>query len=100
MPDMAGRFHATLARAIVEVCGRLSRETGLDRIALSGGVFQNELLTTLVLEGLETAGLRSYLHRRVPCNDGGVSLGQAVSAAERHGRSRDGLEFVYDGACS
>ncbi|OFW55526.1 MAG: carbamoyltransferase HypF [Candidatus Solincola sediminis] len=83
MAEIAGRFHTTLTAAIVETCSRLSEETGLERIALSGGVFQNELLTSMVLEGLSSAGLECYLHHRVPCNDGGISLGQAVVAAER-----------------
>jgi hydrogenase maturation protein HypF len=82
-PEMAGAFHTALAGAIVETCRGLSAETGIDRVALSGGVFQNELLTKLVVEGLEEEGMAPYLHRRVPCNDGGISLGQAVSAARR-----------------
>jgi hydrogenase maturation protein HypF len=50
---------------------------------LSGGVFQNELLTTRVLEGLRAADLAPLIHRRVPTNDGGISLGQAVIAVSR-----------------
>ncbi len=80
-PEAAGRFHATMARALVDTADALSRETGLKRVALSGGVFQNEALTTLAVEGLNAAGLTPYVHGRVPCNDGGVSLGQAVIAA-------------------
>jgi hydrogenase maturation protein HypF len=82
-PQMATAFHAALAGAVVETCGKLSRETGIDRVALSGGVFQNELLTMAVVAGLRKQGLAPYLHRRVPCNDGGISLGQAVVAARR-----------------
>jgi hydrogenase maturation protein HypF len=81
--EMAGKFHAALAGAIIETSRRLSEETGIERVALSGGVFQNEMLVTMVVEGLEKAGLAPYLHRRVPCNDGGISLGQAVIAARR-----------------
>lgn len=87
---MAAAFHAALARAIIETCSELSRETGIERVALSGGVFQNELLTAMVVKGLAGEGLLPYLHRRVPCNDGGVSLGQAVVAARRFAGS--GLE--------
>ncbi len=79
--DIAGRFHATLASVIVETCARLRRSTGLDRVALSGGVFANLRLTGAVVEGLERGGLRPYVHRRVPCNDGGISLGQALVAS-------------------
>jgi hydrogenase maturation protein HypF len=85
-PEMAGAFHAALAGAILETCGNLSRETGIERVVLSGGVFQNELLTAWVVESLEREGMATYLHRRVPCNDGGISLGQAVAAARRSAR--------------
>ena len=49
-------------------------------MALSGGVFQNRLLLKLVYQALQIEGLRVLTHRLVPCNDGGVSLGQAVIA--------------------
>jgi hydrogenase maturation protein HypF len=81
---IAGRFHATMADIIVGTCAELSRATGVDTVALSGGVFQNLILTSGVVEGLRAEGLSPLLHRRVPCNDGGVSLGQAVAAAYMH----------------
>jgi hydrogenase maturation protein HypF len=81
--EMAGRFHLSLAKAIIETCGRISSETGLRSVALSGGVFQNQRLTLMVTEALEKMGFSCYVHRRVPCNDGGLSLGQAVAAARR-----------------
>jgi hydrogenase maturation protein HypF len=83
---VAGKFHATMALAIVETVEGLSRETGTRRVALSGGVFQNEMLANWVVEGLKAAGLTPYVHRRVPCNDGGISLGQAVIAANKYNR--------------
>ncbi|MBK5092628.1 MAG: carbamoyltransferase HypF [Actinobacteria bacterium] len=86
---IAGKFHETMARSVVETCKELSSETGIERVALSGGVFQNELLTLRVLEGLRAAGLAPLIHRRVPTNDGGVSLGQAIIAASRASRQRD-----------
>ena len=73
-----------MARIIVSTCAELSAATGVSRVALSGGVFQNVLLTTSVVEGLREQGLEALLHRRVPCNDGGISLGQAVIAASRY----------------
>ena len=52
-------------------------------MALSGGCFQNHLLTSTALEGLQAAGFEVLLHQRVPANDGGISLGQiAVAAAQ------------------
>jgi len=78
---IAGRFHATLAGATAMVCAELSRATGIDKVALSGGVFQNMNLLRRVVKGLRARKLEPVLHRRVPCNDGGVSLGQAMVAA-------------------
>jgi hydrogenase maturation protein HypF len=54
--------------------------TGLGTVALSGGCFQNRLLLELAVPRLEAAGFRVLLHRQVPCNDGGISLGQAALA--------------------
>ncbi len=78
---ISGIFHATLIRLFVDLCGVLSKENGLDRIVLSGGVFQNSILLNGMVKGLEGKGLRVYTHRQVPANDGGLSLGQAVIAA-------------------
>ena len=86
---IAGKFHETMARSVVETCKELSSETGIERVALSGGVFQNELLTLRVLDGLRAAGLAPLVHRRIPTNDGGISLGQAIIAASRMSQQRD-----------
>lgn len=83
---IAGKFHRTLAEIITRTCRRLSDETGINKVALSGGVFQNMLLTGMVVDMLEALGLEALLHRRVPCNDGGISLGQAVVAFGRFSR--------------
>jgi len=77
---MAYRFHVTVAEMMRVVCERIARETGLRTVALSGGCFQNRLLLALVVPRLRDAGFRVLLHRQVPCNDGGISLGQAVIA--------------------
>ncbi|MBN1161449.1 MAG: carbamoyltransferase HypF [Dehalococcoidales bacterium] len=77
---IAARFHNTAARMILETCQSISSKTGLKKVALSGGVFQNRLLLRKILPLLETAGFEVYTHRRVPCNDGGISLGQVVIA--------------------
>lgn len=79
-PAIAGRFHASLSAVTVEVCRRLGHEYGLNTVALSGGVFQNVLLTQRCVDGLTAAGFTVLTHRRVPPNDGGVSLGQAAVA--------------------
>jgi hydrogenase maturation protein HypF len=78
---LAAAFHRGLATATVEAATAIASARGLDTAALSGGVFQNARLTALVATGLEAAGLRVLVHRRVPPNDGGISLGQAAIAA-------------------
>ena len=77
---IAVRFHNTMAKIIQQTCGRISEETGLQQVALSGGCFQNRLLLTKATSVLEEAGFDVLTHHQVPCNDGGVSLGQAVIA--------------------
>lgn len=73
---IAASFHDALAGAAVAVAQRL----GLDRVVLSGGCFQNAVLTTAVVTGLESAGFTVIRHQRVPPNDGGIALGQAIAA--------------------
>lgn len=79
--EIAGKFHATMALIVIETCEAIAADSGLERVALSGGVFQNGLLTRWVVDGLKSAGLKPLVHGRVPCNDGGISLGQAIVAA-------------------
>jgi hydrogenase maturation protein HypF len=86
---IGSRFHATLAEVIVRTCRRLRDRSGLDRVALSGGVFQNVRLSRLAVEGLGRVGFQVYTHHQVPPNDGGLALGQAAIAARfREDRSR------------
>jgi hydrogenase maturation protein HypF len=80
-PVTAARFHAAVADLVRDVCLRLRRETGLQRVALSGGVWQNLLLLELAVTRLETAGFAVLTHRAVPANDGGLALGQFMIAA-------------------
>jgi hydrogenase maturation protein HypF len=77
---IAARFHNTVAQLIDEMCRLVTDETGITQVALSGGVFQNRLLLRRAVSLLEASGLQVLTHRQVPCNDGGVSLGQAVIA--------------------
>ncbi|MEQ8215519.1 MAG: hypothetical protein ABRQ30_04425, partial [Smithellaceae bacterium] len=56
-------------------------ETGIERVALSGGCFQNRILLSKSVTELENAGFSVYFHKQVPANDGGIALGQAVVAA-------------------
>ena len=80
---VAARFHNGMAVMVEAGCVLLRDRCGLDTVALSGGVFQNLLLLERVVSRLEARGFRVLTHSRVPCNDGGISLGQAVVAAAR-----------------
>ncbi len=83
LPAIAARFHRGVAAAVIAVCRQLREQSGLTVVALSGGVFQNLLLTDQVATGLERERFRVLLHGQVPCNDGGISLGQVAVAAAR-----------------
>jgi hydrogenase maturation protein HypF len=80
LEEMAMSFHETVARMTVDVCERIAGDTGLRTAALSGGCFQNRLLLSLTVPALQEAGFQVLHHRQVPCNDGGLSLGQAAIA--------------------
>ncbi|MGB9605743.1 MAG: carbamoyltransferase HypF, partial [Bryobacteraceae bacterium] len=76
---IALRFHNALANWILEVADR----AGVGDVCLSGGVFQNGYLVERAAALLEARGYRVWTHQRVPPNDGGIALGQAVLAGER-----------------
>jgi hydrogenase maturation protein HypF len=76
---IAARFHNALVEAIVAV----AQVVGQPRVALTGGCFQNRLLTERAADRLERVGFEVLLHRQVPPNDGGISLGQVAVAAAR-----------------
>jgi hydrogenase maturation protein HypF len=80
---ISAAFHNTIAAIIVEVCNRLREEERLDRACLSGGTFQNLYLLERAVAGLRAHGFEVLLHAKVPPNDGGISLGQAVIANRR-----------------
>jgi hydrogenase maturation protein HypF len=82
---IAAGFHAAVAAMIVEVCGWLRQSGAGDTVGLTGGVFQNAVLTERAAAGLAAAGFRVVLHRAVPPNDGGLALGQAVLGRRRSG---------------
>jgi hydrogenase maturation protein HypF len=78
--EIARCFHNTMAAATAEVCGLIREETGIGRVVLSGGVFQNKLLSEEVYTLLAENGFRVFTQRLAPPNDGGVALGQAIIA--------------------
>jgi hydrogenase maturation protein HypF len=82
--DMARKFHNTLAEMIASVVERTAVTLPVTLpVALSGGCFQNRLLTESTVTRLQAAGVKVYWHQRVPPNDGGIALGQVVAAARQ-----------------
>jgi len=77
---ISGRFHYTMAQIILDMATRMRESTGLSEIILSGGVFQNHFLLELTFQKLEKDGFKIYINRKVPANDGSISLGQAYYA--------------------
>ncbi|MDQ7825681.1 MAG: carbamoyltransferase HypF [Candidatus Eremiobacteraeota bacterium] len=83
LPIMAKKFHNTMARIVETVCRNIRRSGGTSLVALSGGVFQNMRLLELCQGLLLESGFTVLLHGRIPPNDGGLSLGQAMVAEAR-----------------
>jgi hydrogenase maturation protein HypF len=77
------KFHNTL----VEMMVRVAKASGEEKVALSGGCFQNRYLTERAVKRLREEGFRPYWHQRVPPDDGGISLGQVVAATRQKFRS-------------
>ncbi len=80
---VAASFHAGLAAGLAEAAAHTAHAEGLDTVALSGGCFQNRVLTRDLTARLEARGLHVLVHRRVPAGDGGIALGQAAVAGAR-----------------
>lgn len=81
VPVIAAKFHNAVADLIIRVSLRLRQQTSLNRVALSGGVFQNTTLLELATDRLQAHEFTVLTHRHVPPNDGGLALGQAIIGA-------------------
>ena len=81
--EISSRFHRTLIRLFTDLCVVIGKELELDRVVLSGGVFQNLILLTGLTRALEEKNFKVFSHQQVPTNDGGIALGQAVVAAAK-----------------
>jgi hydrogenase maturation protein HypF len=75
---IAARFHRGVAKMLAETCRQLRSEGAGNVVGLTGGVFQNALLLRLAIDELHLMGFEVLCHERVPANDGGIALGQAV----------------------
>ncbi len=77
---IASSFHATAAEIVLKGCLEIRSKCKLNRVVLSGGVFQNLTLLAMCTELLENSGFEVFVHSQVPANDGGIALGQAIMA--------------------
>jgi hydrogenase maturation protein HypF len=77
---IARKFHNTVTDIIINISESIKKDTGIVRVALSGGVFQNSILLENVNLKLKERGFIPLMHQNVPSNDGGISLGQIVAA--------------------
>ncbi|MEW6185885.1 MAG: carbamoyltransferase HypF [Thermodesulfobacteriota bacterium] len=80
VPSISRRFHLTLMEKMARVCRMIRDETGLEKVVLGGGVFQNRTLLAGLEKRLTEEAFKVYSKALVPCNDGGIALGQAVAA--------------------
>ncbi|VAX18531.1 [NiFe] hydrogenase metallocenter assembly protein HypF [hydrothermal vent metagenome] len=83
VPVIAAKFHNSVAKGAFAVAKKIRGISGIDHVFMSGGVFQNAYLSDKLGEMLENGGFTVFRHSRVPPNDGGLSLGQAVITARR-----------------
>ncbi|HNW15027.1 MAG TPA: hypothetical protein PKG92_10155, partial [Anaerolineaceae bacterium] len=78
---IAARFHNAIANCCLVICQKFRTSTGVNKVALSGGVWQNMTLLRKTTQLLYSDGFEPLIHHRVPANDGGISLGQTLIAA-------------------
>jgi hydrogenase maturation protein HypF len=88
---IAAKFHNSIAAAILRTCQLVRSERGLQTVALSGGVFQNELLLRRTVETLQAREFKVFTNALVPPNDGGLALGQAAVAAARYSEAASSI---------
>jgi len=78
LAERAACFHLSLAQVLIDQARHLRAQTGIRTVGLTGGVFQNRVLTEAAINQLEAAGFAVHLPRRIPVNDAGLSFGQVI----------------------
>ena len=100
VPRIARAFHDGVASMIADVAWQLSRVSGVRRVVLTGGVFQNGLLLADAAQKLARHRLEVFTHRQVPCNDGGLALGQALYGGRMSGELFSGSTGKRERTCA
>ena len=80
---IAYRFHLTVGEMMRKICLALRKEDKINKIVLSGGVFQNKLLLRLAQDLLNKEGFEVFVHKKLSCNDSAICLGQALIACQK-----------------
>ncbi|MCP4709888.1 MAG: carbamoyltransferase HypF, partial [Planctomycetes bacterium] len=80
LPNIAARFHNSIAAGFADMIHHLSIQSNIDTVALAGGAFQNEVLLNRLVTILDNLRLKVYFNRKLPINDGSISFGQAIVA--------------------
>jgi hydrogenase maturation protein HypF len=80
---ISARFHRSIVEIIIQIAGKLKTESGINKVVLSGGTFQNRYILAACEKRLQEINFKVYTHRKFPCNDGGIALGQLIIAAKR-----------------
>lgn len=85
--EISLKFHNTIVEIIQSVVKLLEKKTGIKKVVLSGGTFQNKFISGEVEVKLKSAGFEVYMNEKIPCNDGGIALGQLAIAATRRSQA-------------
>jgi hydrogenase maturation protein HypF len=83
IPEIVAKFHNTISQIIAETSAVIREEYGLETVVLSGGSFQNAYLFKQTNNLLQKKQFKIFWNRKIPCNDGGIALGQMAIAAQR-----------------
>lgn len=75
---ISAKFHNTISKISVEIILKIREELNINKVVLSGGVFQNQILLFSIYNKLQSFGFEVFIHRKVPCNDAGISFGQTL----------------------
>ena len=83
LSKISAKFHNTILSVIVELAGIIKNKSGLDKVVISGGTFQNKFLLSSIEKQLNQKGFKVFTHTKIPTNDAGIALGQMAIAAAK-----------------
>ena len=83
LPVISAKFHNTIVKVITDTAQKISGDTGIKNVVLSGGIFQNKYILTRLENRLKEFNFNCYSHRLIPSNDGGIALGQLAILSKK-----------------